>query len=165
MTQRIRRRDFLTATTSAGIAFCGACLLSRAPAFGEEETVGPQPTLAPKKLNYCGYTCPDDCPMLQGTLTDDVDLKKKAYDLWKIEERFGFAFDPETIFCYGCKTPDKPDGLVVGECDVRACAGQKEWDCCIQCQELVDCDKDLWRRFPKFKDQVVDMQKRYRAQS
>ena len=26
------------------------------------------------------------------------------------------------------------------------------------------CDKDLWRRFPKFKEQVVELQVKYRQQ-
>jgi hypothetical protein len=47
---------------------------------------------------------------------------------------------------------------------VRSCAREKKLECCIECNELGACDKDLWRRFPKFKEQVVAMQERYRAQ-
>jgi hypothetical protein len=65
--------------------------------------------------------------------------------------------------CYGCKTKDKPEGIVLQRCDVRACAPKKGHDCCIECDELKTCDKDLWRRFPKFKEQVIAMQQRYRS--
>jgi hypothetical protein len=119
----------------------------------------------PAKLNFCGYTCPEDCKFLQGTLNDDVELKKEAWKAWKIEERFGLEFDAEQAICYGCKALDKPEGVVVSRCDVRACAREKKLDCCIECDELTGCDKDLWRRFPKFKEQVIAMQEKYRAQA
>ena len=53
--------------------------------------------------------------------------------------------------CDGCKALDKPEGVVVSKCDVRACAREKKLDCCIECDELTTCDKDLWKRFPTFK--------------
>ncbi len=74
------------------------------------------------------------------------------------------AFDPEQAICYGCRAEDKPQGIVLKRCDVRACVREKELDCCIECPELSACDKDLWRRFPKFKEQVIEMQERYRKQ-
>ena len=65
----------------------------------------------------------------------------------------------------GCKAPGKPEGIVVQRCDVRPCAREKKLECCIECDELPACDKDLWRRFPDFKKQVVELQKKYRAQA
>ena len=44
-------------------------------------------------------------------------------------------------------------------------AREKGIDCCIECNELPECDRDLWSRFPTFRDQVVEMQKKYRAQA
>jgi len=41
----------------------------------------------------------------------------------------------------------------------------KKLECCIECDELEACDKDLWKRFPKFHQQVVEMQAKYRAQA
>jgi hypothetical protein len=79
----------------------------------------------PKKLNYCGYTCPADSKMKKATLENDVALKKEAYKDWRIEEKYGIAFDPDKVFYYGCKTPDKPVGLVVEKCSVRNCAREK----------------------------------------
>ncbi len=91
-------------------------------------------------------------------------MKKEAYKLWKIKERFDIEFDPETIFCYGCKVSDKPEGVVTKNCTVRECAMKKKNDCCIECDELTNCDKDLWNRYPKFKESVIEMQKKYLEQ-
>ena len=60
---------------------------------------------------------------------------------------------------------DKPKGIVLARCTVRDCAIEKGKECCIDCDELVECDKDLWRRFPDFKKKVVAAQVKYRAQT
>ncbi len=153
----IDRRTFI----STGAAVCGLCFCSQFPlsAHAGDEAIDP------KKLNFCGYICPKDCKFRKGTLEHDVELKKEAWKLWEIEERFGVEFDEEQAICSGCKELDKPEGIVLKRCTVRACAREKELDCCIECDELTDCDKDLWRRFPKFKEQVVEMQKKYRTQA
>ena len=109
-TSKIDRRQFL----SAGACVCGACVCSGLAGFvdaGEEK-------IDPAKLNFCGYTCPPDCKFLKATLEDDVELKKEAWKLWKLEERFGVAFDAEQAICYGCKAMDKPQGIVIKRCDV-----------------------------------------------
>jgi hypothetical protein len=54
---------------------------------------------------------------------------------------------------------------VLKRCTVRDCAREKELDCCIECDELTECDKDLWRRFPSFKEQVIELQAKYRQQA
>jgi hypothetical protein len=158
--ETIDRRVFLTGTA----ALCGCCLCSSLATFaGEGARADVKIDLA--KLNFCGYQCPDDCQFLEGTLKGDVELKKEAWKLWKIEERFGVAFDPEQAICYGCKSMDKPKGIVVARCTVRDCAIEKGKECCIDCDELVACDKDLWRRFPDFKKKVVAAQVKYRQQA
>ncbi len=159
------RRDFLATGTRLGVALCGACLWSGTPGFADIDKTQRQPPLDPKKLNFCGYTCRGDCKFKLGTLEDDVELKKQAFEEWKIEERFGIAFDQETAICWGCKAPHRPDGVVVTNCDVRACVQDKKLDCCIECSELTDCNRDLWRRFPDFKAQVIEMRTRYLAQT
>jgi len=159
------RRVFLANGARAGITVCGVCACCGLPAWaggGGEEAEAP---IDPKRLNFCGYSCPDDCKFLRGTLENDVELKREAFQIWKIEERFGVPFDPELAICFGCKALDKPEGMVVSRCDVRACARERKLDCCIECQDLEGCDKDLWRRFPEFKKQVVAMQQRYRTET
>ena len=157
MTSRpIDRRTFI----STGATMCGLCVCAQFPfaAYAGDEPIDP------KKLNFCGYTCPKDCKFLKGTLDNNLELKREAWELWKIEERFGVEFDEEQAFCYSCKELDKPEGIVLKRCTVRDCAREKELDCCIECDELQACDKDLWRRFPKFKEQVVEHQAHYRQQ-
>jgi hypothetical protein len=166
LANKIDRRDFLTGSARACVALCGACICSRFPALAEgEAAAGEQKIPVPAELNYCGYKCPPDCKFLKATLENDVELKKEAWKLWKIEERFHVPFDPDKAICYGCKTKDKPLGIVLQRCDVRACAQEKKLDCCIECEGLTACDRDLWRRFPKFKEQVIEMQERYRGRS
>lgn len=157
----IDRRAFVSATAKAGAGLCGLCMCSPLVSFAGED--GKKIDL--KKLNFCGYTCPDDCAFLRGTLEDNVELKKEAWKAWKIEERFDVEFDAEQAICYGCKTMDKPKGIVLARCTVRDCAIEKGKECCIDCDELTDCDKDLWRRFPDFKTSVVKAQIKYRQQT
>jgi len=114
---------------------------------------------------FCGYKCPEDCTFLRGTLQNDEELKKEAWKEWKIEERFGVAFDVDQAVCYGCKSMDKPKGIVLTRCTVRDCAIEKGQDCCIDCDELTTCEKDLWALFPEFKKMVIEAQIKYRAQT
>ena len=58
----------------------------------------PDEDIDPKKLMYCGYTCPEECKFLIASVKNDKELRKEAYDLWKIKERFDIEFDPEKIF-------------------------------------------------------------------
>lgn len=115
----------------------------------------------PKKLNYCGYTCPKDCQFLEASVKNDTELKKKAYETWHIKERYNVDLDAKKTFCFGCKNNDKPAGVVMLNCTVRQCAIDKKFDSCIECKELKDCGKDLWIRFPDFKNAVIKMQTVY----
>jgi hypothetical protein len=157
VTRPIDRRTFI----STGATMCSFCLCAQFPfaAYAGDEPIDP------KKRDYCGYICPQDCTFLRGTLEDNVELKREAWKKWKIEERFSLVFNEEQAICYGCKELDKPEGIVLQRCDVRACARDKQLDCCIECNELTTCDRELWRRFPKFKQQVIEMQENYRRQT
>jgi hypothetical protein len=155
------RRAFLAMGAKVGVTACGLCMCSRIPATIASQNVTGGSVPDPEKLTYCGYTCPSDCKFLRGTLEDDFELKRQAWELWKIEERFGVAFDPDQAVCHGCKTIDQPEGIVVSRCDVRPCTREKKLDSCIQCPDLTDCDKDLWKRFPQFKEKVVKMRELY----
>jgi hypothetical protein len=161
MKRDFKRRDFVNTCFKAGIACCavtcGAKLSANEKAFRQD--VKPDP----KNLNYCGYKCPPDCPLLKGTLENNTELKKKGYEAFKFKEKYGIDFDPEKVFCYGCKIKDKPESLPVKSCTVRSCAIAKGYDCCIQCDGLTSCDKELWKSFPPFKEQVIVMQKKYKA--
>jgi hypothetical protein len=116
----------------------------------------------PLKMNYCGHSCPEDCKFLVASLKNDPVLKKEAYEIWEMKERFRVeSFDAVKIFCFGCKTKDKPVGIRLQKCDVRMCAINKNHDACIECKELSACEKDLWKKFPEFHQSVIKLQTTY----
>ncbi|HAN17152.1 MAG TPA: hypothetical protein DCQ24_00640 [Bacteroidales bacterium] len=119
----------------------------------------------PGKLNFCGYTCPADCKFYIASVENDETGKKEAFKIWKIKERFGVDFDPDTSVCWKCKDMLKPEGVVIQNCTVRACAIEKGYEACIECDKLTTCDKDLWKRFPDFFNAVIEMQIKYKQQS
>jgi hypothetical protein len=161
MTSILKRRDFIKKTSTAGMVCCAIAFCPRLFAFNKlfEDDEIPDP----KKLNYCGYVCPDDCPFLVASLEDDVEKKKEAFKNWEIEERYKLTFDPDIAYCFSCKNKVEPEGVVQENCTVRACALEKELNCCIECDELTTCDKALWSRYPEFHKHVIEMQKQYQG--
>lgn len=153
------RREFISKSSRLFMA-CGAigmCPGLKAMSGLWQENEIPDP----KKLEYCGYTCPPDCPVYLATLENDTEKKKEAYENWKIKERYNVEFDPDTMFCYQCKNDGKPEGVITQNCPVRKCVIEKGYDCCIECQELTECKQPLWESFPDFHKAVIDMQKKY----
>lgn len=165
MKTNLKRREFIMKSCQAGVACCALLSGSKVFALGNLNTLQGDDLPDPKKLNYCGYTCPADCKMKKATLENNVDLKKEAFKDWRLEEKYGVAFDPEKIFCYGCKTSGKPLGFVVEKCTVRNCAIEKGYDCCIQCDKLSGCDKEIWSTFPDFHKAMMELQKKYKEAS
>jgi len=159
MNTTLKRREFLKKSATTGMVCCAIAFCPRLMAvnklFDDDEIPDPE------KLNYCGYVCPEDCPFLVASLEDDVEKKKEAYKNWEIKERYDIDFDPKTIFCFGCKNSEKTEGVVLKNCTVRSCAMEKELDCCIECDELTTCEKELWTRYPDFHKGVIEMQKKY----
>ncbi len=161
MKTQLKRREFILKGCMAGVAGCA--LLSGARLYGMQNLnfASGDEKPDPKKLNYCGYTCPDGCKMKKASLENNPELKKEAYKEFRIQEKYGIEFDADKIFCYGCKTQDKPVGLVVEKCTVRNCAIAKGYDCCIQCEGLSACDKEIWKTFPDFHKSMIELQKKY----
>lgn len=154
------RRQFLTKTSRFAVSCCALAACNKivgASWLLDEEAPDPE------KLNYCGYVCPSDCKMLKATLENNIALKEEAYKEWEIEERMGVAFDPEVVYCYGCKEDDKPTGIVLENCTIRECCMEREYECCIECRELESCEKELWQRYPDFHKYVIDLQVKYQA--
>jgi hypothetical protein len=155
------RRLFL----KKGTSFCIACTaLAASPglkamsSFLDDEEIPD-----PKKLEYCGYTCPKECPMFVATQNNDVSAKKEAFEKWKLEERYGLSFEADKVFCYKCKPGDKPVGIAAQHCEVRNCAIKNGYDCCIECNELKNCEKGVFQRFPDFHKGVIQLQEKYLA--
>ncbi len=164
MKPQFKRRDFFKTCAQAGIACCALMATPKLFAFQNGSPFfAPGEKPDPKKLNYCGYTCPADCTFKKATLDNDLELKKKAWEEWKIKERYSLDFDEETAYCYGCKDKEHTPGTPMANCTVRSCTIFKGLDCCIECDELKTCDKDLWNRFPKFYEGVLKLQEQYHA--
>ena len=151
MNSNSNRRRFIRNSSIAG---CTLFISGKLSAFSFQEDKIPDP----KKLNYCGYTCPKECQFLEASVKNNNELKKKAYETWKIKERYNLDFDPKTAFCFGCKTKDKPAGVVMTNCTVRVCAIEKKLDSCIECKNLKTCQKDLWTQFPDFHKSTIKLQ-------
>jgi len=157
MKKEINRRNFVSGCFKAGAAcflISGSDNLLASNAFQDKKP-------DPKNLEYCGYKCPADCTLRKATLENNLELKKKAYNEFNYKEKYKIAFDAETVFCYGCKVDGKPLGLPVKNCTVRQCVIDKGLDCCIQCNDLTKCNKELWKNFPKLKEHVIGLQKSY----
>lgn len=92
--------------------------------------------------------------------SDNVEAKRKTFELWDLEGRYGLAFDPDGLFCHGCKTEEKELGMAVSHCPVRPCVIERKLDCCIECDELATCDKELWKKFPTFHESVLETRTR-----
>jgi hypothetical protein len=158
MKTEIKRRDFVTKCFKAGVTGCaflyGNSLLAR-------DSVKQVQKPDFKSLTYCGYKCTVECTLYRATIQNNNELKKKAFEEFKMKEKFNIDFDAEKVFCYGCKPKDKPLSLGVSACTVRKCAIEKGFDCCIECTGLAACDKELWKNFPQFKEKVIEMQKSF----
>jgi len=165
MKEKLNRRNFLKASSLAGFACCNLFFAGQVKALAQMEKIFDEDELIdPVKLNYCGYTCPAECKFKVASVNNDSTLLREAYNIWDVKNRFNVDFNADNIFCFGCKNQEQPEGVILTNCTVRQCAIEKGYDCCIECNELAGCDKDLWSRFPKFHEQVIDIQKEYETQ-
>lgn len=149
----IKRREFL----KKGVGCCVVLAGTTSFVFASDEKPNP------KELSYCGYKCPDDCKMYLAGKSDDEALKKEAFQTWKASEVYGVEYSPEIVFCEKCKGTDNPQSLILTKCTVRNCAIERGYDCCIECDGLAACEKNLWTNFPKFKQKVIEMQEMYKS--
>ena len=159
------RREFLKLLSRFGAACaCGSMAVRLA---AEQATPGgpaaPQKLPELKTLAYCGLICDDRCPLFKVTRTNDAAAKQKVYEEWKWKEKFGIEFNPDQVFCYGCKAPGKPENIPHSRCTVLKCSAARGFDTCVQCRKLADCDKDLWKNYPDFHKQMVKLQQAYAA--
>lgn len=164
MDGELNRREFIKNCSQIGMA---ACVCLTCPAIGlAGDTAEPTPeqikeALNPRNLTYCGYQCGDHCDLYRATTTNDEALRKKVFDEWGWKDQYGIEYDPDKVFCYGCKNVDKPRNIVLQKCTVLACAVERKLDSCIQCAGLTDCEKELWTKYPEHREYVIGLQKKY----
>jgi hypothetical protein len=148
MTSFTTRRKFVKGMfVLGGLAAGHAALPCLARTSSEEE-------VDPATLSYCGLSCTDKCKLFRATRDNDIALKKEvARDWYNIEEK---DFDPDRIFCYGCKSTREPESPSLAKCTVRKCASEKGMATCADCRELKTCDKDLWKSYPKMREKLLE---------
>ena len=159
------RREFLKLLSQFGAACaCGGMAVRLAA-----DQAKPEGPAAPKKLPdlktraYCGLICDDSCPLFKATRTNDAAAKQKVYTEWKWKEKFGVEFSPDQVFCYGCKAPGKPENIPHSRCTVLKCSTERKLESCLECQKLAGCDKELWKSWPDFHQQMIKLQQMYAA--
>ncbi len=170
MSAKHSRREFLEYGAKAGAVFCALSVWSRIASAQESAPEKPARELKPldlKTLSYCGIPrayCERQCELFKATRDDDGKLKKDVYDQWGMKKKFGVEFDPDKIFCYGCKPGDKPLKVGMAECPVRACPRTNGLESCVQCLGLAACDKAYWKEWPNVFDLAKKLQARYKSQ-
>ena len=150
-----QRRSFLIQSGRVCFA-CMGFLAVRGLQSGVAGTSAPLEVADLKKLAYCSFDCPGNCELMKATLENDAEMKKKAFEEKNIGGKYKIAFKAEDFFCNGCKTRNKPEGIVLKKCTVRQCARNKGLDSCVQCSRLVSCEKELWMEFPEFRQSVLE---------
>ena len=154
------RRAFLKLCGQLGVACCCGCGLARAAAE-TKPGAGKLPDL--KSRAHCGLICNEQCQLFKATVTNDPAAKEKVFKEWGWKEKFGMEFDPAKVYCHGCKPGDKPLNVAEAKCTVRKCNRERGLESCLQCRSLAACDKDLWKNWPKFREQMVQLQQEYLA--
>ena len=165
MLSHLPRRDFFKLCGQFGAACVSGCLAARLSA---EQGLSTSPTPPPKLPGlktraYCGLICDDNCPLFKATRTNDAAAKAKVYQEWKWKEKFGVEFSPDAVFCHGCKAPGKPENIPHARCTVLKCSVGRGLESCLQCRTLPTCDKELWKNYPDFHQQMVKLQQAYAA--
>jgi hypothetical protein len=165
MLSPLPRREFLKLLSQLGVACaCGAAAVRLAA----EEVKTNEPAAA-KKLPelktraYCGLVCGDWCELFRATKADDPAAKRAVYAKWKWKEKFGVEFDPSQVFCYGCKAAGRPVNIAHSRCTVLKCSVERGLESCLQCKQLAECDKELWKNYPEFRKKMVELQQAYAA--
>lgn len=170
MNHKLDRRNFLGQCAKCGGACSALLALGR---ISRAQETAPAPSGRQAKpielaaLAYCGIPqayCETQCELFKATRENDAQLKRAVYEKWGMKKKFGVDFDPDKIFCYGCKPGDKPLKVGMAECEVRTCPIAYGLESCVQCGGLASCDKGFWKEWPIAYGQIKQLQARYKTQ-
>jgi hypothetical protein len=162
VTPSLLRRDFLKLCGQFGVACACGCVAAQLRAADAAPAV-PKALPDLKTRAHCGLICGDWCQLWKATQTNDLAAKQKVYTEWKWKEKFGVEFNPDQVFCHGCKAPGKPQNLAHGRCTVLQCNLDRGLESCLQCRTLAACDKELWKNYPDFRQQMIKLQQEYQV--
>ena len=89
----------------------------------------------------CGLLC-SECPAFIATKDNDRALIERTATEWS--SRYGVDVRPEHVWCEGCMTENgRKCRYCEAGCTVRACAVEKGFFSCSQCECLENCEKKL----------------------
>lgn len=163
MENKQSRREFIAAGMTAGTGLMLGCTnisccakLMRSKSQSREGTSLVSEEIDFNKLAYCSWNCDQKkCQVVQAFLNDDLEAKEKIVQRWS--KKYGREFTTEEVFCYGCKTEDKPASYILEACTVRKCARGRNVITCAHCDELPACNKELWIEWPDLKKKVEEL--------
>jgi hypothetical protein len=88
-------------------------------------------------LAYCGIKC-TECDAYIATQADDsAKLAELAEDAAKQLEK---KMTSEDVKCDGCKATSGVQISFCSQCKIRACAIEKNYDTCVECDEMETCE-------------------------
>jgi len=165
MESKTSRRSFLKQCAHVGGACCA--LMAWGPRLGartgtEDNKNQEKKPVDLKQLSYCGIPCFQTCELYKATIENDAKAKKLVYEQWEMKKNHGIEFDPDKVFCYGCKSGDKPENkMLTGNCEVRKCTTANAIESCVQCKNLAVCDKEFWKKWPQAYEHAKKLQTQY----
>lgn len=161
MKTNFKRRDFIKYTACFCTAFVFGCKLNTNSNNNSVAESKKYKGYDLKEMSYCCGNCDESCELFKATKYDDLNAKKRLAEL--ISKRLNKTFPIEDVFCYGCKNEDKPINTRTMQCTVRKCAKEKRLISCALCNDLPDCDKELWKKWPNSKVRILNIQKEMKS--
>jgi hypothetical protein len=98
---------------------------------------GSKEGLMDKMIAYCGLTC-TECPALIASRAGDDEALAKVAEQWSTEHNAQLSADD--CRCDGCLSTTGPWMSHCAECNIRACAVEKDVGTCAHCADY-GCDK------------------------
>lgn len=89
-------------------------------------------------IAYCGIKCTQCDAYLATQKNDAAKLAQLAADAAKRLEK---DIKPSDVECDGCKAVTGRQIGFCSQCHIRACASDKVYETCAQCEELEACEK------------------------
>ncbi len=88
-------------------------------------------------LGACGLQC-SECEAYKATQADDSKWIDSVVEDWN--KQFGGGITAEGVWCDGCMTDSARKCGHCGECEIRACAVERELSNCAGCSDYL-CEK------------------------
>lgn len=83
-------------------------------------------------IGACGLVC-SECGAYKATQANDAEAIAKVAAQWS--QQYGGDIKPESVWCDGCMTPGERKCGHAGECEIRACARDRQVANCAHCSD------------------------------